>query len=205
MPELSILISVAVASLVVSIVPGSTVSAVVGTGLTRGLRAGFAVEIGAQLGRLLMVLLVAAALETVRAAMVWAFDWIKYGGAAYLCWLGLRFMLSPPEVRQGRAAEGSSVPRQVISGLLVTWSNPKSFLFFGAFLPQFADPALPAAPQIILFGLIEMAIALVTDSGYLLLAVKARDGLPGAAQVWIDRVAGAVLVAAAIWLALQHG
>jgi threonine/homoserine/homoserine lactone efflux protein len=204
MPDISVLISVAIASFFVCIVPGSTVSAVVGTGLARGLKAGVAVEIGAQIGRLLMVLLVAVALEAVHAVMAWAFDIIKYGGAAYLCWLGLRFILAPPEVRNGRAVDGNSLTRQLISGLLVTWSNPKSFLFFGAFLPQFVDPSMPAAPQIILFGLIEMAIAMVTDSAYLLLAVKARDGLPATAQIWIDRVAGVVLIGAAIWLALQH-
>jgi threonine/homoserine/homoserine lactone efflux protein len=205
MPTLPLLLSFVLAAFVVSIVPGSTVSAVVGTGLARGLRAGIATEVGAQIGRLLMVVLVALALEFVRAAMLWAFDWIKFAGAAYIAWLGLKFILSrPAEIGRGREGTARSFGRQVLSGILVTWSNPKSLLFFGAFLPQFVDPAHPAAPQIVLLGLIEMAIAAVTDTGYLLLFVKAREGMPRAAQLWIDRIAGTILIAAAIWLALQH-
>ena len=136
--------------------------------------------------------------------MRWAFDAIKYLGAAYLVWLGIRFIITRPADLSVRSGAARSFRRQVLAGVLVTWSNPKSFLFFGAFLPQFVDPAQPAAPQILILGLTEMAIAAVTDTGYLLLAVGARNGLPLAARAWIDRTAGVILIAAAVWLALQH-
>jgi len=92
----------------------------------------------------------------------------------------------------------------VLSGFVVTWTNPKAFLFFGAFLPQFVNPTLPALPQVMFYGLLEMAIAAVTDTGYALLAVFARDRLGGGGARWLNRISGTVLVCAAVWLAIQH-
>jgi threonine/homoserine/homoserine lactone efflux protein len=155
-----------------------------------------------QIGRFAMVALVAVALEFVRRAIDAGFDWIKYAGAAYLAWLGIRSLL-----RGGRlkAADdrAHSLPRHIVSGFVVTWTNPKAFLFFGAFLPQFVDPALPAVPQVLFFGLLEMAVAAVTDTAYALLAVFARDRLGGPGAAWLNRIAGTVLICAALWLALQ--
>jgi threonine/homoserine/homoserine lactone efflux protein len=92
----------------------------------------------------------------------------------------------------------------VLSGFLMLWGNPKALLFFGAFLPQFVDPNYPAWPQVLVLGLIEMGAAIITDGGYIAVAVTARSALSGAGTVWINRIAGVILIGAAIWLALQH-
>jgi len=204
MPDLPTLLTFIAAAFVVTIVPGVTVSAVVSTALARGLAAGFWLELGVQFGRLSMVLIVALALEAVTGAVAAAFDVVKYAGAAYLVWLGWGYLTSSATVETGCAVPAAPPFRLVASGFLVLWGNPKALIFFGAFLPQFVDPAHPAWPQIVVLGLIEMGAGLVTDSGYILVAATAREALVGRRAVLVNRVAGALLIAAALWLALHH-
>lgn len=184
--------------------PGITVSSVVSTALARGLAAGFWLELGAQFGRLSMVAVVALALSAVAAAVSAAFDLIKYAGAAYLAWLGLGYLVRRHAVDVTRKVAATTPLRLVVSGFLVLWGNPKALIFFGAFLPQFVDARYPAGPQVVVLGLIEMAAALVTDGGYIVLAARAREALSGRGADLLNRAAGAILIGAALWLALQH-
>jgi threonine/homoserine/homoserine lactone efflux protein len=198
------LLSFLIASFVVVIVPGITVSAVVSTALARGLAAGFWLELGVQFGRLSMIIVVALALEAVTSAVSAAFDVIKYAGAAYLVWLGWSYLASSKTVDTTRAVAETAPLRQVISGFVVLWGNPKALIFFGAFLPQFVNPDYPAWPQVIVLGLIEMGAGLIADGAYIIIAARARDVLTGSRAVLVNRVAGAILIAAAVWLALSH-
>lgn len=176
----------------------------VSTALARGVAGGLWLEAGATLGRFSMVLIVAVALEAVTGFVSAVFDIIKYGGAAYLVWLGFGYLTSRSSIKIGDGAAAVTPWRQMLSGFLVLWGNPKALLFFGAFLPQFVNPAYPAWPQVILLGLIEMGAAIIVDSGYVAVAVTARQALSGAGSAWINRVAGVILIAAALWLAVQH-
>lgn len=206
MPDLPILLSFVVAAFVVVIVPGITVSAVVSTALARGFVAGMWFELGVQLGRLSMVVIVAAALEAVTSFVGAAFDIIKYAGAAYLVWIGIGYLRSTRTVDITRTDLATTTPlRQIVSGFVVLWGNPKALIFFGAFLPQFVNPGYPAWPQVIVLGLIEMGAGLITDTGYIILAATARQALTGRAAILVNRAAGLILIAAAIWLALSHG
>jgi threonine/homoserine/homoserine lactone efflux protein len=87
-------------------------------------------------------------------------------------------------------------------GFFVIWSNPKALIFLGALLPQFVDRSHPAFPQIILLGLIFMAVASTTDSLYALLAGRMRHLLSAARVRFVSRLSGAVLIGGGIWLAL---
>ena len=205
MPELPILFSFIVAAFVVVIVPGVTVSAIVSISLARGMAAGFWTELGVQLGRLSMVLVVALALETVLGLVSAAFDVIKYAGAAYLCWLGWGYLTQRHTVELGRTAGETTQLKQVLSGFLILWGNPKALIFFGAFLPQFVNPAFPAWPQVIVLGLIEMGAGLLADGAYIIIAARARHALTGRRAELVNRIAGIILILAAVWLALQHG
>lgn len=204
MPDLPILLSFVVTAFVVTLVPGITVSAVVSTSLARGFAAGMWLELGVQLGRFSMVLVVAFALAAVTGAVSVAFDVIKYAGAVYLAWLGWSYLTSARTVDTSRAVAETTPLRQIVSGFLVLWGNPKALLFFGAFLPQFVDPAHPAWPQVVVLGLIEMGAGLITDTGYILVAARARHLLTGSRALLVNRVAGAILIAAALWLALSN-
>jgi threonine/homoserine/homoserine lactone efflux protein len=92
----------------------------------------------------------------------------------------------------------------VVQGFFVVWTNPKALIFFGAFLPQFVDPRYPAWPQVIVLGLIEMFAALLTDGAYILVASYARQAITARRIELVNRVAGVILIGAAVWLALQH-
>lgn len=204
MPDLPILLSFIVAAFVVVIVPGVTVSAIVSVSLARGMAAGFWTELGVQLGRLSMVIIVAVALQAVLGLVSAAFDVIKYVGAAYLAWLGWGYLTRRHTVDMAHTKGETTWWKQVLSGFVILWGNPKALIFFGAFLPQFVNPAYPAWPQVIVLGLIEMGAGLLTDGAYIVIAAKARDALAGKRAELVSRIAGVILILAAIWLALQH-
>lgn len=182
-------------------VPGITVSTVVSTALARGLVPAYWFELGAALGRFSMVLVVAVALQAVAGLVSTLFDVIKYIGAAYLLYLGIGYLTSRGGIKLNAQQERRSPWRQVAAGFFTLWSNPKAMLFFGAFIPQFVDPNYPAWPQVLFLGLIEIGAAFITDSGYIALSVGARSVMTGGALVWVNRVAGVILIGAAIWLA----
>lgn len=200
---LATLIPFTIAAFVVTIVPGITVSAVVSTALARGLVAGLWLELGAQLARLSMVVLVAVALAAITSVIHAAFDVIKFAGAAYLLWIGWGYLTRHHALALDRAETAVSPLRQVVSGFLVLWGNPKAVIFFGAFLPQFVNPQYPAWPQVMVLGLIEMGAALITDSGYILISAYARQALTGKRIELVNRIAGVIIMAAAVWLAMQ--
>jgi threonine/homoserine/homoserine lactone efflux protein len=176
----------------------------VSTTLARGLAAGFWQELGAQLGRFTVVLLVAVALTAVAAIISAAFDIIKYAGAAYLVWIGFRYLTQRHTLAVVAGAAAPSIGRQIVQGFVVVWTNPKALIFLGAFLPQFVDPGYPAWPQVIVLGLIEMLAALVMDGGYILLTAFARQAITMERIAIVNRIAGVILIGAALWLALQH-
>jgi threonine/homoserine/homoserine lactone efflux protein len=200
---LATLIPFTIAAFVVVLVPGITVSAVIGTGLARGLVAGLWLEVGAQIARFTMVVCVAVALAAITSVVTSAFDIIKYAGAAYLLWVGWGYLTKRHALSMEHVETPVSPVRQVISGFLVLWGNPKALIFFGAFLPQFVNPRFPAWPQVLVLGLIEMGAALITDTGYLLIASFARGALTGGRIELVNRVAGILIIGAAVWLALQ--
>lgn len=202
-PDLPLLVSFTIAAFVVVMVPGITVSSVVSTALARGLAAGFLLELGATIARFSMVVIVAVALEAVTGLVSAVFDLIKYAGAAYLAWLGVGYLTSRKGLTIATTAAPVTPIRQMVSGFLVLWGNPKALLFFGAFLPQFVDPKFPAWPQVILLGLIEMGAAIISDGTYIAVAATARNALAGSGAVWLNRIAGVILIGAAVWLALQ--
>lgn len=202
--DLASLTTFIIAAFVVVIVPGITVSAIVSTALARGFKAGMLTELGAQIGRLSMVVLVAVALEAVTVAVTASFFWIKLAGAAYLAWTGWNYLSSRSSLTVDKSRAAPTAWRQVVSGFFVLWSNPKAFLFFGAFLPQFVNPDHPAWPQVVVLGLIEMGAALITDTAYIVIAARARYLLTGRLAGYVNKGAGVILIGAALWLALQH-
>ena len=184
--------------------PGITVSTVVSTALARGLVPAYWFELGAALARFSMVLVVAVALQAVTGIVAALFDIIKYIGAAYLLYLGIGYLTSRGGIKLRDEADRLPPARQVFAGFITLWGNPKALLFFGAFIPQFVDPHYVAWPQVLVLGLIEIGAAFITDSGYIALSVGARSLLTGGAMIWVNRVAGVILIGAAIWLATLH-
>lgn len=191
------------ATLAVMATPGVTVSALIGNTLAHGVRAGLGVEAGAVVGRLSMIALLALGLGVVAELMGALFDVIKLAGAAYLIWLGIKTIRHPPGIAPGDGVP-ESLWRQVARGIAVLWSNPKAFIFFGAFIPQFIDTEQNIPLQVVFLGAIWVATALATDTCYILLAGSARQLFKGAFARRLGWISGIVLIGAGLWLALQH-
>ncbi|KFC74007.1 putative amino acid efflux protein, LysE family [Bosea sp. LC85] len=189
-----------VACFVIVIVPGPTVTLIIANSLKHGTRAGLLNAAGTQLGLAIMIAIVGIGLSSVIAAMGHWFDWVRLAGAAYLIWLGWKM------VRAGGVGDGivrARAPRGgfFLQGVLVALSNPKTLLFFGAFFPQFLDPARDHVTQIAIMGVTAMLFAAVSDSGYALLSGRAGRLLSQKRVRLLSRVSGGFLIGGGLWLA----
>jgi len=200
----AILLPYLAACFLFSVVPGPSVTVVVANSLAGGTRAGLATVLGTELSMLVMVVIVALGLEAVMAFVAEAFTVIKLAGAAYLIWIGWKMFTASGKL--DLAAPGAALPwrRYAWQAAVVNWSNPKTLLFLGAFLPQFVDLSRPAFPQILTLGLIVMAGATLTDLFYAVIAGRARQLLTAARVRLMNRVSGVILMLGGVWIAFQN-
>lgn len=191
------------ACLLFSLVPGPSVTVVVANSLAGGTRAGLLTILGTEISMLSMVTVVALGLNMVMELVSEAFLIIKLVGAAYLVWIGWKMFTTSGQLALDGSAPRLSAGRYIWQGAVINWSNPKTLLFLGAFLPQFVDMSRPAFWQIMTLGLIVMAVATLTDAMYAVLAGRARLALTAARVRMMSRVSGLILMAGGVWLALQ--
>ncbi len=189
----------AVASFFIVIVPGPTVTVLVANSLRNGAVAGFLNIAGTQAGLAVIICIVALGLETVIAFMAEWFFIMKLIGAAYLIWLGIKLLRSDGEISGADTAE----PRigYFWQGVFVIMTNPKILLLFGAFIPQFIDPAHSALHQTLVLGGVFMLVATIFDSLYVLLASKAGRALTQSRVRMVEKVSESLLIAGGIWMA----
>ena len=199
----ALLLPYVLACLLFSIVPGPSVTVVVANSLAGGTRAGLLTILGTELSMLSMVLIVALGLEAVMQLVSEAFVVIKIAGATYLIWIGFKMFTSSGKLEFDPAKPEKDYARYVVQGAITNWSNPKTLLFLGAFLPQFVDMSRPAFDQIITLGLIVMGVATASDCVYAVIAGSARQLLTAARVRIMNRVSGAILMAGGVWLAFQ--
>jgi threonine/homoserine/homoserine lactone efflux protein len=163
-----------VASLVLAVTPGPGVVYIVARTLAQGRAAGLTSVAGVALGNLGNALGASLGLAALFAVSAAAFDVVKWAGAAYLLWLAWQALRRPAPAGTAQAAGVGAAPalaRIFRDGFFVALLNPKTALFFAAFLPQFiADPAGAGIAQTALLGLLFVAVAALSDSAYVLLA-----------------------------------
>jgi len=152
----------ALASLALAIVPGPAVLYIVAQSVQGGRRAGVVSALGVSTGGMAHVAAAVIGLSAVLAASATAFTIVKIAGAVYLVWLGVRTLLSRDDSIAGRRAE-PTMARTYRQGVIVNVLNPKTALFFLAFLPQFVDPDGSTRGQLALLGVTFVVIALTTD------------------------------------------
>lgn len=203
MPDTGVLLSYIVASIALIVVPGPSVTVIIANSLRHGARAGMLNVLGTQLGLAVMIGVLAVGLAAVVNMMGSVFDILRLLGAAYLVWLGIRMWLS-----DGSLAKGDTDPRAqrsfILQGFIVIWSNPKALVFFGAFIPQFINPAGSTAWQTVLLGGIFMAIATIGDSLYAFAASGLGARLTKARIRIVERISGSCLIGGGLWLALSR-
>lgn len=180
MPAPSTLVLFALAALVLVAIPGPNHVYIVTRSITQGRRAGLASAFGVETGTLVHITAAAIGLSAVIASSTVAFNIVKYLGAGYLLWLGLRTLLRAEPLELDTALTRSPIRRIFAEGVIVNVLNPKVALFFLAFLPQFLDPGRGALPvQILVLGLILVVLATGSDVLYAITA----DALGG----WLRR------------------
>jgi threonine/homoserine/homoserine lactone efflux protein len=201
-PELSTLALFCVAALALIVVPGPAVTYIVAQSVDKGRRAGLVSVLGIGLGGLVHVAAAAIGLSALLASSATAFTAVKLLGAAYLIALGLRQLYGrdrEPDVQAELAPGGAAPARRLLAhGVVVNVLNPKTALFFLAFLPQFVDPALgSAALQVAVLGGVFVVLAVISDSLYALLAAALADTLRRSERARRIRrlVSGSVFVA----------
>ena len=171
MPGPSSLVLFVGAALLLLVVPGPAVLYVVTQSVSYGRRAGLASVAGITTGTLVYILAATVGLSALLASSAVAFDVVKYCGAAYLIALGLARLTSLERARESRRPAVRSHGRLYRQGIVVNVLNPKTALFFLAFLPQFVDPSRGAAwAQILALGLLFACLGFLSDGTWALVA-----------------------------------
>lgn len=178
MPSSNSLAAFAALSFALIIVPGPSVMFVVARAVALGRRAALLTVLGNATGIFLQVVSVAVGLGALVERSVVVFTAIKLAGAAYLMWLGLQAIRHRSELAKALDVTESIKPTRsvLLDGLVVGVANPKSIVFFAAILPQFVEPAgAPAGVQMVVLGLVFVAVALASDAVWGISAGTARQ------------------------------
>ncbi|HWT97009.1 MAG TPA: LysE family translocator [Terriglobales bacterium] len=185
------------AALVLLLIPGPAVLYIVGRSVEQGRGAGFVSVLGVHTATLVNIVAAALGLSAILASSALAFSVIKYAGAAYLIWLGLKKIFGSAEAAGAIKLARHSYGRLFRDGFVVNLLNPKTALFFLAFLPQFVDLSRGhVAMQIVFLGLVYTALGFLTDGSYALAAGTAGNWLKrNRAYLKVERyVTGTLLI-----------
>ena len=202
--SLNLSLAFVAACILLALLPGPMVTLIIANGLRHGTRAALINIAGAQVGLAIVIGVVAVGLTSLMATMGYWFDWVRFAGAAYLVWLGIKLIRSP--VEGVKSDEPPPPPRGgfFLQGFLVLLSNPKVLVFFGAFIPQFMDMSKDHFSQVALLGFTFMVTGAVTDSIFALVAGRARKFFSAQRTRLVSRISGGFMIGGGIWLALTR-
>ncbi len=180
MPDWSTLsLFITVASILVFI-PGPNTLYIIARSVSQGRRAGIVSSLGVQVGTLFHVAAAAFGVSALLLSSALAFDIVKYAGAVYLIYLGVKTLLTKEKIEPTEEIKKTSLSRVFFQGVIVNVLNPKTALFFFAFLPQFIDATRGAvAMQIVLLGMILVFLGILSDMVYALAAGSIGNRLRG--------------------------
>jgi threonine/homoserine/homoserine lactone efflux protein len=208
MPNPSTLVLFTVAALTLLVIPGPAVLYIVTRSVDQGRAAGLASVCGIHVGTLVHVAAAALGLSALLVSSATAYNTVRWVGAAYLVWLGVQRLLAngePSGPSQDRTDSRRGLGRIFAQGVVVNVLNPKTALFFFAFLPQFVDPSRGSVPfQMLVLGLAFMVLGLLSDGAYALAAstgagwLRRRPGVARASRL----VSGGVLISLGVTTAL---
>jgi threonine/homoserine/homoserine lactone efflux protein len=195
-----------VAAILLAVTPGPGIAYVVARTVAGGRAEGLASCLGTGLGGMLHVLAAALGLSLLVAQSAAAFAVVKWIGAAYLVYLGIRLLLRRDADAAPPAAVAQGVRRAFGEGIVVEALNVKTALFFLAFLPQFVSTGQPLAPQLVLLGTICVVLNTLVDVVAVLAAHRLlRSGAARAARARVlNRLSGVTMIGLGAWLALAR-
>ena len=192
------------ACIALALLPGPVVTLIIANGLRHGTRAALINVAGAQTGLAIVIGIVAVGLTSLMATMGYWFDWVRFAGAAYLVWLGIKLIWSPAE---GVDADAPPPPPRggfFLQGFLVLLSQPE-----GAGVLRRVHSAVHGhekdhVPQVALLGATFMVTAAITDAVYAVLAGRARKFFSARRTRLMSRVSGGFMIGGGVWLALTR-
>ena len=185
------------------LIPGPNVALIVANAMARGPRAGLATMAGTTAAMLPQLALTGLGMSALIAGAAEAFAILRWLGVAYLVFLAYRAFTAPADDLSGVAPERAPLRRLFLRGFLVSCSNPKTLVFIAAFFPQFIAPAAPVGPQVLMLSATFIALAVVIDSGWVLLASRVGGVLRMSGRLR-NRLAGSLLLGAGLGLALAR-
>ncbi|HAV76987.1 MAG TPA: RhtB family transporter [Anaerolineae bacterium] len=168
------------AALALLLIPGPAVLYITARSASQGRVAGLVSVLAIETANLIQAIAAALGLSAILLSSALAFDVVKYLGAAYLIYLGIRKLMASNNGADGEAVKQESLSRIYWQGFAVNILNPKTALFYFAFLPQFVDPAKGnVIGQNLLLGAVFVGMAIITDSTFALLASSLTGKLTG--------------------------
>ena len=194
------------AAIVLAITPGPGIAYVVARTAAGGRPEGLASCFGTGIGGLIHVLAAALGLSLFLAKSALAFSVVKYVGAAYLIYLGVRMLTREQPPAGVRSVSSRGARHALFEGVLVEALNVKTALFFLAFLPQFATPGAPLIPQLVLLGSVCVTLNTLADITAVLLAnrlLKSSVGRATRARL-LTRVSGMTMLGLGTYLAVAR-
>jgi threonine/homoserine/homoserine lactone efflux protein len=188
-------------TMILVLTPGPNVTLIISTGSTRGIRAALVTVAGTSTGNAILITAIAFGLRWVLANASYLFEIMRWCGAVYLIWLGIKTWRGAGLIQPILPANHVHFFR----GLLVAISNPKTIVFFTAFLPQFVDAHLPVGPQLAAMCTVSILLAACSDSGWAIASGLGRGWLmqPKRAKA-LGRLSGLTLAGGGIWLSLAR-
>jgi threonine/homoserine/homoserine lactone efflux protein len=206
MPDFTTLLAFSAASFLLSIIPGPDMLYIVTRSLSQGRSAGLISVFGVYTGTLVHIFAAALGLSGLIAASAVAFSVVKYGGAAYLIYLGIRTLLSRSEPREIAVTEKKTLLDVYQQGFITNVLNPKVILFFTAFFPQFVDVSRGSVTaQLFLLGMVFILVTLPANIVVSLLGGAVgnffKRRLAGHVEKWLT---GTVFIGLGIGTALTH-
>ena len=188
-----------IASFLVVVVPGPTVSLIIANSLKSGMRAGILNVVGTQIGLIILILLLALGFKVISPFLEDVIKVVRIIGAVYLMTLGYLSFTSK-NLSDNSEKLNKFDKKYVLQGLIVILSNPKAFLFLGAFIPQFIDINQPIGSQIIYFGILFMIVGAVFDGMYAVIFGKFREIIINKYINILNKLGGSLLFFVGIWL-----
>ncbi len=190
------------ASVLLALFPGPNMALIVANSVQRGTRYGFLTLAGTSAALVLQLVLVSVGMTTVMATAGHWLSAIRLLGAAYLVYLGIQSWRAPPPSLEARVVPVSA-RATVLRGMLVSLTNPKTLLFFGAFFPQFVAPTHPLGPQLAVLSATFVVVVAGLDSIWAALAGRARHWIARQGRL-VGKLSGGLLIGAGVGLALSR-
>ena len=188
-----------IASFLVVVVPGPTVSLIIANSLKSGMRAGILNVVGTQIGLIILILLLALGFKVISPFLEDVIKVVRIIGAVYLMTLGYLSFTSK-NLSDNSEKINKFDKKFILQGLIVILSNPKAFLFLGAFIPQFIDINQSIGSQIIYFGIIFMIVGAIFDGMYAVIFGKFREIIINKYINTLNKLGGTLLFFVGLWL-----